>query len=155
MLADITSFIFLSTCLVQPRSYFLFSLADLAQVVVHRVGVPAKKRPRTKEQGSRQASCEWVVPPKKRKTPHTRMSKRATSPGIIDDDEWAMLEREEEEQPLRHGKGPTNRSKREDSPFDEFEVDYSDDEYEGEGVHPIYLENHPKRDYSWESTKKY
>ena len=51
-----------------------------------------------------------------------------------------MLEREEKEQPLRHGKGPANRSEREDSPFDEFEVDYSDDEYEEEGVHPIFLE---------------
>jgi hypothetical protein len=59
-----------------------------------------------------------------------------------------MLEWEEEEQPLRHGKGPVNRSKREDSPFDEFEVDYSDDEYEEEVVYPIHLENHPKTDYS-------
>jgi len=33
-----------------------------------------------------------VVPPKKRKTPHARRSKRATSLGVIDDDEWAMLE---------------------------------------------------------------
>jgi hypothetical protein len=38
-----------------------------------------------------------VVSPKKRKTPHARRSKRATSPGVIDDDEWAMLEQEEEE----------------------------------------------------------
>jgi hypothetical protein len=38
-----------------------------------------------------------VVPPKKRKTPHARRSKRATLPGIINDDEWAMLEWEEEE----------------------------------------------------------
>ena len=66
-----------------------------------------------------------------------------------------MLEREEKEQPLRHGKGLVSRSEREDSPFNELEVDYSDDEYEGEGVHPIRLENHPKKDYSLESTKKY
>ena len=95
------------------------------------------------------------MPPKKRKIPHARRSKRATSPGVIDDDEWAMLEWEEEEQPLMHGKGPTNRFKREDPPFDEFEVDYRDDEYKEDGVHPICLENHPKRNYSWESTKKY
>jgi hypothetical protein len=96
-----------------------------------------------------------VVPPKKRKTPHARRSKRATSPSIINGDEWAMLEREEEEQPLRHGKGPANRFEGEDSPFDEFEVDYSDDEYKEEGVHPISLENHPKTNYYWENTKKY
>ena len=60
-------------------------------------GGPAKKRTRTEEQGSCQASRERVVPPKKRNTPHARRSKRDTSPGIIDDDEWAMFEWEEEE----------------------------------------------------------
>ena len=48
-----------------------------------------------------------------------------------------------------------SRSKREDSLFDEFEVDYSDDEYEEEGVCPIRLEKCPKMNYSWESTNKY
>ena len=68
-------------------------------------GGPAKKRTRTEEQGSCQASRERVVPPKKRKALQASRSKRATSPSIINNDEWAMLEREEEEQPLRHGKG--------------------------------------------------
>jgi hypothetical protein len=54
-----------------------------------------------------------------------------------------MLEREKDEQTLRHGKGPAKRSKQEASPFDEVEVDFSDDEYEYEedGVHPIRLGN--------------
>ena len=68
-----------------------------------------------------------------------------------------MLEREEDEQPLKHGKGPAERSEQEASPFDEVEVDFSDDEYEHEedGVHPISLGNRPKIDYSWKSIVKY
>ena len=37
------------------------------------------------------------------------------------------MEREEEEQPLRHGKGLARRADDEDSPFDEDEVDNSSD----------------------------
>ena len=66
-----------------------------------------------------------------------------------------MLEQEEDEQPLRHGKGPAERSEREASPFDEVEVDFSDDEHEEDGVCPICLGNRPKIDYSWKSTIKY
>ena len=49
------------------------------------------------------------MPPKKRKAPHVRRSKRDTSSGVLNDEDWAMLEREEDEQPLKHGKGPTER----------------------------------------------
>lgn len=68
-----------------------------------------------------------------------------------------MLEREEDEQTLRYGKGQAERSKREASPFDEVEVDFSDDEYEYEedGVHSISLGNRPKIDYSLKSTTNY
>ena len=59
-----------------------------------------------------------------------------------------MLEREEDEQSLRHGKGPAERSEWEASPFDEVEVDFSDDEHEEDGVRPIRLGNRPKIDYS-------
>ena len=56
----------------------------------------------------------------------------------------------EDEQTLIHGKGLVERSEREASPFDEVEVDFSDDEYEHEedGVRPICLVNRPKIDYS-------
>ena len=74
-------------------------------------GASNPKKLRVEEQGSHQASRERVVPPKKRKTPHVRRSKRATSPGVLNDEDWAMLEREEDEQPLRHGKGLVERSK--------------------------------------------
>ena len=66
-----------------------------------------------------------------------------------------MLEREEKEQPLRHGKGLAVRSEQEASPFDEVEVDFSDDEHEEDGVHPVRLGNRPNIDYSWKSTIKY
>ena len=105
------------------------------------------KKPCVEELSNRQASHERVVPPKKRKTPHVRKSKRATLPGVIND-EWAMLEWEEDEQTLRHGKGPAERSEQEASPFDEVEVDFSDDEHEEDGVHPVRLGNRPNIDYS-------
>ena len=68
-----------------------------------------------------------------------------------------MLKREEDEQTLIHGKGLVERSEREASPFDEVEVDFSDEEYECEedGVRPICLGNRPKIDYSWKSTANY
>ena len=47
--------------------------------------------------------------PKKRKTSYVGRSKRATSPGVLNDEDWAILEREEDEQPLRHGKGLAER----------------------------------------------
>ena len=113
-----------------------------AIIPIRRSGlVYIKKKPRFEEQSSRQASHEHVVPPKKRKTPHIRRSKRATLPGIINDEEWAMLEWEEDEQSLRHGKGSVERFEREASPFDEVKVDFSDDEHEEDGVHPVRLGN--------------
>ena len=59
-----------------------------------------------------------------------------------------MLEREEDEQPLRHGKGPAERSEREASPFDEVKVNFSDGEHEEDGVRPVRLGNLPKINYS-------
>ena len=61
----------------------------------HRLscGVSSQKKPHFDEQGYRQASREHVVPPKKRKAPHVRRSKRATSPVVLNDEDWAMLER--------------------------------------------------------------
>ena len=83
--------------------------------------------------------------PKKRKALHQRRSKRASFPSSIDDIEWDHLEREEEEQPLKHGKGLAGRANDEDCPFDEDEVDDSIDDYEEQGVHPISLERHLRR----------
>ena len=83
--------------------------------------------------------------PKKRKALHQRRSKRASFPSSIDDIEWDHLEREEEEQPLKHGKGLAGRANDEDCPFDEDEVDDSIDDYEEQGVRPISLEWHPRR----------
>ncbi|CAD6337111.1 unnamed protein product [Miscanthus lutarioriparius] len=79
-------------------------------------GVSSQKKPRFKEQGSRSASREHVVPPKKRKAPHVRRSKRDTSPGVLNDEDWAMLEREEDEQPLKHGKEMKTRKSVSDLP---------------------------------------
>ena len=50
------------------------------------------------------------MPPKKKKAPHVRRSKRVTSPGVLNDEDWAMLEWEEDVQPLRHGEGLAERS---------------------------------------------
>ena len=77
----------------------------------HRLssGASNPKKPCVEEQGSCQASHERVVPPKKRKTPHMRRSKRATSLGVLNDEDWAMLEREEDEHSLKHGKGPARK----------------------------------------------
>lgn len=83
--------------------------------------------------------------PKKRKALHQRRSKRASFPGSIDDIEWDHLEREEEEQPLKHGKGLVGRADDEDCPFDEDEVDDSSNDYEEQGVCPISLEWHFRR----------
>ena len=55
-------------------------------------GVSSQKKPHFDEQGYRQASREHVVPPKKRNAPHVRRSKRATSPVVLNDEDWAMLE---------------------------------------------------------------
>ena len=92
------------------------------------------KKPCVEELSNRQASHERVVPPKKRMPPHVRRSKRATSLCALRDVDWDMLEWEDDEQPLRHGKGLVERSKREASPYDEYE-------YEEDGVRPIRLGN--------------
>ena len=108
-------------------------------------GASKPKKPCVEELSNRQASHERVVPPKKRVPPHVRRSKRATSPGALRDVDWDMLEREDDEQPLKHGKGPVERYEREASPYDEFEVNISDDEYdyEEDGV-PSAWETDPR-----------
>lgn len=72
-------------------------------------GASKPKKPRVKELSNHQASRERVVPPKKSMPPHVRRSKRATSLGALRDVDWDMLEQEDDEQPLRHGKGPAER----------------------------------------------
>ena len=49
---------------------------------------------------------------------------------------------------LNMAKVQPERSEKEASPFDELEVDFSDDDYEHEedGVRPIHLGNHPNID---------
>ena len=73
-------------------------------------GASKPKKPRVNEPSNRQASHERVVPPKKRMPPHMRRSKRVTSSGALRDVDWDMLEWEDDEQPLRHGKGLVERS---------------------------------------------
>ena len=135
----------------------MFASTGPFPVVAYPVGVPAKRNHMSRSKAAiRHLMSMWWTP-KKRKTPHVRRSKRATLPGVINDEERAMLEWEEDEQTLRHGKGLVERSEQEASPFDEVEVNFSDDEYEHEedGVRPICLVNRPKIDYSWKSTIKY
>ena len=74
------------------------------------MGLPNPKKPCVEEPSNHQASREHVVPPKKRMPSHVRRSKRATSLGTLRDVDWDMLEWEDDEQPLRHGKGLVERS---------------------------------------------